>query len=188
MSNCIRTENQARAAFQSASKRLDPKDRVEYYNSWAETYDKDISLVSYSAPELAVNFLFEHYKGNPEEALVLDVACGTGLVAKRMNQLGFRHFVGVDGSKGMLDKANDTGLYQHLEHTLLGSEPLPAEPGKFDVVMIVGALRPGLVPISVIEELYKAAKPGAYICMSRVNPIPEDADEYKDKMEALEIR
>lgn len=46
-----------------------------------------------------------------------------------MNQLGFRHFVGVDGSKGMLDKANDTGLYQHLEHTLLGSEPLPAEPG-----------------------------------------------------------
>lgn len=26
---------------------------------------------------------------------------------------------------------------------------------------------------------------GAYVCMSRVNPIPEDADEYKDKMEAL---
>jgi len=36
----------------------------------------------------------------------------------------------------------------------------PLAPGVFDVVMIVGALRPGFVPVSVIRELCLAAKPG----------------------------
>lgn len=38
--------------------------------------------MNYRAPHLAVNFLSENFSGTPEEAVVLDVACGSGWVAK----------------------------------------------------------------------------------------------------------
>uniref|UniRef100_A0A8D3E2Y0 Methyltransferase domain-containing protein n=1 Tax=Scophthalmus maximus TaxID=52904 RepID=A0A8D3E2Y0_SCOMX len=204
MSDSRRTVEDARVNFQTC-KSPNAKDRVKFYDTWAETYNKvslkdflfnfgftfcssvenivltvvfDHSLVSYRAPHLAVNFLSENFTGTPEEALVLDVACGTGLVAKLMVELGFRRFVGVDGSKGMLDQAAESGLYQDLNQALLGSDPLPAQPGAFDVVMIIGALRPGFVPVSVIKEIYQAAKPG-----NQVDPRSEAGDEYKVSME-----
>lgn len=46
-----------------------------------------------------------------------------------MIELGFRLFVGVDGSKGMLEQAANTCLYQDLRLALLGRQPLPAQPG-----------------------------------------------------------
>lgn len=46
-----------------------------------------------------------------------------------MVELGFRHFVGVDGSKGMLERAAETGLYQDLRLAVLGPQPLPAQAG-----------------------------------------------------------
>lgn len=123
-----RTVVEAKTVFQS-SLNLDAKTRAQYYNNWAEYYEKDHALLGYRAPHLAVEFLSENFQGSREDASVLDVACGTGWVAKLMSDLGFRHFVGVDGSEGMLAKARVTGLYQELQQTLLGSEPLPAQPG-----------------------------------------------------------
>jgi len=46
-----------------------------------------------------------------------------------MVELGFQHFLGVDGSRGMLDQAAKTGLYKELKLALLGTEPIPAQPG-----------------------------------------------------------
>lgn len=105
--------------------------------------------------------------------------------------MGFRHFVGVDGSEGMLRKAEKTGLYQDLKLVLLGPQPLPVQtgvththlphihkyspvllvltegisllvPDVFDVVTIVGALDAGFVPVSAVRELCRAAKPGDF--------------------------
>ncbi|XP_022076062.2 methyltransferase-like protein 27 [Acanthochromis polyacanthus] len=180
MSN--RTEGDARVNFQTC-KSSDPKDRVQFYDTWAETYEEDHNLMDYQAPELAVSFLAENFCGNPEQARVLDVACGSGLVAKLMHEKGFRCFVGVDGSTGMLEQARKTKLYKDLRPAILGPEPLPAEPGEFDVVIIVGALRHGFVPVSIIRELWAAAKPGGFICMSRIDPRCESGDEYKVNME-----
>uniref|UniRef100_A0A673AIZ1 Methyltransferase-like protein 27 n=1 Tax=Sphaeramia orbicularis TaxID=375764 RepID=A0A673AIZ1_9TELE len=140
-----------------------------YYDIWADTYEEDHNLMSFKAPHLAVDFLTQHFCGRPEETQVLDVACGTGWVAKLMTELGFRSFVGVDGSKGMLELAAKTGLYQDLKLALLGTQPLPAQTGVFDVVMIVGALYPGFVPVRTIRELHNAAKPGGLVCIARGN-------------------
>ncbi|XP_020515303.2 methyltransferase-like protein 27 [Labrus bergylta] len=101
---------------------------------------------------------------------------------KHMSELGFRNFVGVDGSKGMLDLAAQSGLYQDLRLALLGTDPLPAQTGAFDLVVIIGALRAGFVPVSVIRELWQAAKPGGYVCMSRVDPKSESGEKYKLSM------
>ncbi|XP_030013736.1 methyltransferase-like protein 27 [Sphaeramia orbicularis] len=137
MSTSNRTVHKARIAFQS-SNTVDSKERVDYYDIWAHNYEEDHNLMSFRAPHLAVDFLSEHFCGRPEETQVLDVACGTGWVTKLMTELGFRSFVGVDGSKGMLELAAKTGLYQDLKLALLGTQPLPAQTGVFDVMIIVG--------------------------------------------------
>ena len=46
-----------------------------------------------------------------------------------MKKMGFGDFVGVDGSKGMLELASNTGLYQDLKHCVLGVESLPVQSG-----------------------------------------------------------
>ncbi|XP_051255678.1 methyltransferase-like protein 27 isoform X1 [Dicentrarchus labrax] len=182
MADSCRSVDDARVAFQSC-KSPDAKERVQFYDSWAENYEKDHSLMSYRAPDLAVNHLSDHFTGNPEQALVLDVACGSGWVAKEMLELGFRHFVGVDGSKSMLEQAAKTGLYQDLRLALLGTQPLPAQTDTFDVVIIVGALDAGFVPVGVVRELCHAAKPGGLVCMARGEHSGTPANQYKKDLE-----
>ncbi|XP_054878873.1 methyltransferase-like protein 27 [Poeciliopsis prolifica] len=94
-----------------------------------------------------------------------------------MFQLGFRNFVGVDCSEQMLAEAAKTKLYGELQPALLGTEPLPAQTGTFDLVILVGGLGVGFAPFSVIRELCDAAKPGGLICLARGNhtsPAEED--------------
>ncbi|KAM6995251.1 methyltransferase-like protein 27 [Tautogolabrus adspersus] len=178
MSDCCRSVNDMKAFLQS-SKNLDPQERMTFYDSWAPTYEQDSEAINYSAPNMVVDFLNSNLPGSREDVKVLDVACGSGLVGKLMSELGFRNFVGVDGSKGMLELAAQSGLYQDLRLALLGTEPLPAQTGAFDLVVIVGALRDGFVPVSVIRELWQAAKPGGYVCMSRVDLKSESGEKYK---------
>ncbi|KAK9522330.1 hypothetical protein VZT92_018803 [Zoarces viviparus] len=169
--------------FVNSSAGVDLQQKMKFYNSWAETYEQDSNTMSYRAPHQTVEFLFDNFSGRPEQVQVLDVACGSGWVAKLMVELGFKHFVGVDGSQGMLDQAAKTGLYKELKLAFLGTDPLPAPTGMFDVVMIVGALRYDFVPVSVIRELYLAAKPGGHICMSRNDLKSESGNKYKVSME-----
>lgn len=52
-----------------------------------------------------------------------------------MSELGFRHFVGIDYSKGMLVEAAKTGLYEDLKLVKLGTEKVPAQAGTFTSIM-----------------------------------------------------
>ncbi|XP_042346311.1 methyltransferase-like protein 27 [Plectropomus leopardus] len=182
MSGSTRTVNDLRAFLQTR-KGFNSQQTTEFFDTWAETYDQDMKMLNYREPNLLVNLLDANFSGNRSEARVLDVACGSGLVAKLMFELGFRHFVGVDSSKRMLEQAAKTGLYEELKEALLGTEALPAETGAFDVVIIVGALRECSVPVSVIRELCQAAKPGGYVCMTRIEPKSEAGNKYKMSLE-----
>ncbi|KAE8289383.1 hypothetical protein D5F01_LYC13272 [Larimichthys crocea] len=158
MSDCSRTRDDVFTLFQfQIGDEL--QQTITFYDRWALTYNQDTTLINYRAIHHAVDFLNNHFSGNREEVQVLDVACGSGLAAELMVKLGFRLFVGVDGSKGMLEQAAQTGLYQDLKLALLGPEPLPAPPDTFDVVIMVGALDDGFAPVSVVRELCNAAKP-----------------------------
>ncbi|XP_068425390.1 methyltransferase-like protein 27 [Clinocottus analis] len=169
--------------FLKSCEGADSQQRMKFYNSWAETYEQDTRMIKYRAAHLGVDLLNANFSVNPEEVRVLDVACGSGLVAKQMVELGFKHFVGVDGSQGMLALAAKTGLYEELKLALLGTEPLPAQTGAFDVVIIVGALDPGFVPVTIVRELCHAAKPGGLVCMSRGDHSGAAGQQYKKELE-----
>nr|XP_012304656.1 Williams-Beuren syndrome chromosomal region 27 protein isoform X3 [Aotus nancymaae] len=126
----------------------------------AALFPQDVATLQYRAPRLAVDCLTQAFPGPPHSALILDVACGTGLVAAELQAQGFFQLHGVDGSPEMLKQARARGLYQCLRLCTLGQEPLPSPEGTFDAVLIVGALSDGQVPCSVIPELLRVTKPG----------------------------
>lgn len=43
-----------------------------------------MAVLDYRAPTLAANCISSHFSGDREGAVVLDVACGTGLVATQV--------------------------------------------------------------------------------------------------------
>ncbi|KAM4620197.1 methyltransferase-like protein 27 [Polymixia lowei] len=181
MSAVTRTFEEVKDVILSVHKNATNSDKMTFYNNWAENYDQDVAIVDYRAPSLAAKSLSDHFTGDCDGAVVLDVACGTGLVAAQLKKRGFGHFVGIDGSKGMLELAKKTGLYQDLRLCMLGEQELPVQWGSFDVVVIVGALSSSHVHFSVVRELCKATKPGGYICMTtRSN---RDNLEYKAALE-----
>ncbi|XP_068455912.1 methyltransferase-like protein 27 isoform X2 [Clinocottus analis] len=175
------TFENVKATILSAHESTTSGEKVNFYNSWAENYDQDVAVLEYRAPSLAANSISSHFSGDREAAVVLDVACGTGLVVKQMKGHGFGHFVGIDGSEAMLTLAKESGLYQDLKQSMLGEGPLPVQKGWFDVVVIVGALSAGQVPVGVVRELCEATKPGGHVCMTtRSN---QDNMEYKVALE-----
>ncbi|NWZ53871.1 MET27 protein, partial [Haliaeetus albicilla] len=172
---------------------------------------QDVAALEYRAPELAAASLAFAFPAPPAGARLLDVACGTGLVARELHRRGFRCLHGVDGSAGMLERARSTGLYQRLLPCVVGREPLPAPAGNgpapgagmlprrvppppagdaarvptehYDAVTVVGALGEGQVPSAAVPELLRVTKPGGFLCLTtRSNP---SNLRYKVELEAV---
>ncbi|XP_043910100.1 methyltransferase-like protein 27 [Protopterus annectens] len=161
-----RTFSDAKKVLAFALKSTSAADKIKFYDSWASNYDQDVEIVEYRAPQLAVQSLVRHFPEERSNIQVLDVACGTGLVAAQLNKYGFGIIHGIDGSKTMLEQAKGKGLYQDLKQCMMGNEPLPVLTASYDAVIIVGALSEGHLPCSVIPELCRVTKPGGYICMT----------------------
>uniref|UniRef100_A0A8C9HD57 Methyltransferase like 27 n=1 Tax=Piliocolobus tephrosceles TaxID=591936 RepID=A0A8C9HD57_9PRIM len=87
--------------------------KLHFYDRGLPLFLQDVATLQYHAPRL------------PHSALILDVACSTGLVAAELRARGFLQLRGVNGSLGMLEQAGTRGLYQRLSLCALGQEPLP---------------------------------------------------------------
>ncbi|KAL8198725.1 UNVERIFIED_CONTAM: hypothetical protein K2H54_021912 [Gekko kuhli] len=161
----------------------DPEAQLRFYDGWAPDYEQDVTVLHYKAPRLAASCLASVFQGSIADALVLDVACGTGLVAQELQAKGFCSFHGLDGSQGMLEHARLKGLYQELKQCMLGQEALPASSGFYDAVLIVGALSEGQVPTSVIPELLRVTKPGGFLCLTTRDN--QSNLRYKSQMQQL---
>ncbi|MCA1833271.1 MAG: class I SAM-dependent methyltransferase [Actinomycetota bacterium] len=87
---------------------------------------------------------------------ILDVATGTGLVARDIERSGAR-VVGLDQSSGMLQAARSRGV-----HVVGGSaERLPFRDESFDGLTHTYLLRYVVDPQATIDELVRVMKPGA---------------------------
>jgi len=94
----------------------------------------------------------------------LDMGCGTGLVGQYLKERGFEHIVGVDASRGMLDKAAEKNAYTELKELFLGlPDTFPRElHDKFHVVTGSGILADNHLDNKVFEEMLLALKVGGY--------------------------
>jgi demethylmenaquinone methyltransferase/2-methoxy-6-polyprenyl-1,4-benzoquinol methylase len=93
---------------------------------------------------------------------VLDVATGTGLVARELvAQYGCR-VVGVDQSAGMLEqaRAHTNGRVELIEAS---AEALPFPDAEFDALTFTYLLRYVDVPAATLRELARVVRPGGAI-------------------------
>ncbi|PNJ85811.1 LOW QUALITY PROTEIN: METTL27 isoform 1 [Pongo abelii] len=172
---------EVRARVRAAHGIPDLAQKLHFCYRWAPDYDQDVATLQYRAPHLTVDCLTQALPGPLHSALILDVACGTGLVAAELRAPGFLQLHGVDGIPGMLEHARAHGLYQHLSLFTLGQEPLPSPERTFNAVLIVGALSDSHVPCNAIPEL-RVTKPGGLVCLTtRTN---SSNLQYKEALEA----
>lgn len=85
----------------------------KHFDDYADYFEDHLSnQLEYRVPELIESFLNEHkFKLNTTK--ILDIGCGTGLVAERMQALAGT-IDGLDISEKMLIKAKARGIYSQL--------------------------------------------------------------------------
>ena len=158
-------------------------DPAEHYDGWASTYDRDLlEEYGYSAPRIAAEALA---RAVPDRAaLILDVGCGTGLVAKELVSHGFSRIEGVDVSEGMLAEAEKSGLYARL--ILADAEADgPGTPDHYDAVISVGSFGLGHMGPEAMAGLARAAKPGGAVLIF-MNAEPFAEQDYMATIHAME--
>lgn len=93
---------------------------------------------------------------------LLDVATGTGLVARALRERADCSVVGIDLSPGMLAAARD-GAQGGLLYVLADARRLPFPDGAFDALTVTYLLRYVEDPRAAVAELARVVRPGGRI-------------------------
>ncbi len=121
-----------------------------FFDQFAETFDRNLTDLEYSAPRLIAERVHVRL-GEPDASLdVLDAGCGTGLLASSLKPFA-RNLTGVDLSSQMLEKARVRNLYDRLEHAEL-TEFLKGHTASFDLLICADTL----IYFGELEEVLRA--------------------------------
>ena len=136
----------------------DPDATLKLYADWAETYDQTmLDGLAYRSPQRIATLAA--VTEPRRDARVLDVGCGTGLLADSLRRLGFSRVDGLDYSAPMLAVAQREGridesflrdLNQRLE---IGAE-------RYDMLVSTGTFTHGHVGAGCLPELLALLVPG----------------------------
>ena len=158
-------------------------DAHEVYEEWAPTYEADlVGGFGYTAPRIAADAMAAACPDRSAE--ILDIGCGTGLVAVELAARGFSAVDGFDASPQMLAQARAKRVYRHL---LEGDvrDPSAIEPGRYDAVIAVGVFGGGHVGPQDLAWFARPARPGGAIVLY-ANAIPWVEDDYPSHLRRLE--
>ncbi|MCY3670087.1 MAG: class I SAM-dependent methyltransferase, partial [Alphaproteobacteria bacterium] len=117
-------------------------------------------------------------------ASILDIGCGTGLVAVELAARGFTTIDGLDASPRMLDKARAKGVYRRLFEGDL-RRPGVVDSGRYDAAIAVGVFGGGHVGPEDLECFARPVRAGGAIVLY-ANGIPWVADDYPSHLRRLE--
>lgn len=118
---------------------------AEHYDELSSHYEQIYLRAGWHDPLKCAELAKECVGDACESAVVLDMGCGTGLVGQYLKERGFKNTVGVDASKGMLEKSETKGVYSELHELFLGRPDTFPEMfhNKFDVITASGILAEG---------------------------------------------
>jgi demethylmenaquinone methyltransferase/2-methoxy-6-polyprenyl-1,4-benzoquinol methylase len=127
-------------------------------------YDRWSAVLSFGQDPRWRRFLVSQVDAGPGDT-VLDVATGTGLVARELVRRHGCRVIGVDQSPEMLDVARRRSRELPIELVWARAEELPFGEGEFDAVTFTYLLRYVDDPVTTLRGLVHVAKPGATIAM-----------------------
>ena len=141
-----------------------PKDSINLYKKWAQTYDEDFALNSnYLSPKKISIFFNKHAKNT--DTPILDVGAGTGLVGEFLNKNGNKELIGIDISSEMLEEARLKGCYSSLMESDV-TKSIPLKNNSIGAVVSAGTFTHGHVGADAFDELLRITKPGGLFVLS----------------------
>ena len=158
-------------------------DAHEVYEAWAPSYENDlVGGYGYTAHRIAAAAMAAAL---PDRAAsILDIGCGTGLVAVELAARGFTTIDGLDASPRMLERARAKGVYRKLIEGDL-RRPDVVDSGRYDAVIAVGVFGGGHVGPEDLECFARPVRAGGAIVLY-ANGIPWVADDYPSHLRRLE--
>ncbi|MBP0577857.1 methyltransferase domain-containing protein [Labrys sp. LIt4] len=113
---------------------MTPAHITALFDEYAPRFERSlVDNLSYRGPALLRMALERSGRDGPFER-VLDLGCGTGLVAETFRSI-CRDIVGVDLSAAMLAKARAKQIYRHLEQAEIGDFLLRQDAGSVDLIL-----------------------------------------------------
>lgn len=104
---------------------------------------------------------------------VLDVACGTGIVARlAAEQVGDGTVAGVDPNPAMLGVARGVDGGDAIEWHEAAAEALPLDDGSFDVALCQLGLQFVRDRIGALREMHRVVAPGGRVALNVPGPTP----------------
>jgi len=138
-----------------------PAEARELFAPLGPTYERYGSLLSYGQDPRWRRFLVSRIDAGPGDR-VLDVATGTGLVARELASRKGCGVVGVDQSPEMLAEARRHGDGR-IELVEASAERLPFASEEFDALTFTYLLRYVEDPAATLTELARVVRPGATV-------------------------
>jgi demethylmenaquinone methyltransferase/2-methoxy-6-polyprenyl-1,4-benzoquinol methylase len=127
-------------------------------------YDRWAAILSFAQDPRWRRFLVEHVPVGADDR-VLDVATGTGAIARALVRRYGCRVVGVDQSPQMLEGARErigeAGLSDRIELRLGSAEELDFAEGSFDALTAGYLLRYLDDPLRTLSDLLRLVRPGA---------------------------
>lgn len=138
-----------------------PDETRALYRDWAETYDGTmLDGLGYVSPQKIAGLAAAHI--SDRRAPVLDVGCGTGLLAAYLAEQGFEAVDGLDYSAEMLDVAEQKGrIRQRFLRDL--NQPLAMETGTYAALVSTGTFTHGHVDGACLPALMALLRDGGLL-------------------------
>jgi demethylmenaquinone methyltransferase/2-methoxy-6-polyprenyl-1,4-benzoquinol methylase len=128
------------------------------------TYDRYSALLSFGQDPRWRRFLVSRLDVSPQDT-VLDVATGTGLVARELVRRFGCSVVGVDQSPEMLAVASERTRRLPIRLVEGRAEQLPFADAEFDALTVTYLLRYVTDPPATMRELARVVRPGGTVAM-----------------------
>ncbi len=145
------------------------------FDRFADDFDTTLERLQYRAPERVAEAVRSHLGEPAAAATMLDAGCGTGLCAPLIRPWA-RTLVGVDLSRGMLDRARARGGYDLLVRAELTAF-LSARAAVWDLIVSADTLVYFGDLDAVLRGAARALRPGGWMVFSleRAEPRPGGA-------------
>jgi ubiquinone/menaquinone biosynthesis C-methylase UbiE len=153
-----------------------------YYDDLADSYDETLEAWQYQAPQDACDLLVPYLV---DGAQVLDVGCGTGLLAEALLTRGRYTVQGIDISERSLGLAAKRAGYARLLQHDLQQLPLPLPDNAFDAAACVGVLSYIEDAEALMRDLCRCVRPGGAITFTQRTDFWQDRN-FPDMIAGLE--
>ena len=164
---------------------------VDFYDSWAVTYDESVEKSASADIALAaVLSQFPDEKGR-DEIEILDIAAGTGRVGIKLFENGFRQIDAIEPSQEMLNILQRKANYRNVYKTMLGGGHKASEinDGSYDLIIISGGFAKSHLPVDCLDEVIRLGRKGSIFINRMTAKNIEILEEYthlEPYMEELE--